>query len=208
MIHLLTETMSTSYTHLNICLSHFSSQQIGLGLEKGTYFVAQIFFFFWGGGLGVWKFCRLSLIPQKKKKHCRNFTPSFKVKTHINHQFVLLIVGLSWVMLLRGRFRFINWVNSENWPPWRDLKLTFQISPTNTAPQFLQKLTSPPCFQFYFTQEPTRQILSSKLSEVMESVKEFVKLHPVIPINKTEEGKMTRFYTIVVTYFNIYGSSS
>ena len=52
MIHLLTETMSTSYTHLNICLSHFSSQQIGLGLEKGTYFVAQKFFFFWGGGGG------------------------------------------------------------------------------------------------------------------------------------------------------------
>ena len=184
-----------------------STDRAWLG-ERNLFCSTKIFFF--GGGLGVWKFCRLSLIPQKKKKkkHCRNFTPSFKVKTHINHQFVLLIVGLSWVMLLRGRFRFINWVNSENWPPWRDLKLTFQISPTNTAPQFLQKLTSPPCFQFYFTQEPTRQILSSKLSEVMESVKEFVKLHPVIPINKTEEGKMTRFYTIVVTYFNIYGSSS
>ena len=178
-------------------------------LGERNLFCSTKIFFLGGGGLGVWKFCRLSLIPQKKKKkHCRNFTPSFKVKTHINHQFVLLIVGLSWVMLLRGRFRFINWVHSENWPPWRDLKLTFQISPTNTAPQFLQKLTSPPCFQFYFTQEPTRQILSSKLSEVMESVKEFVKLHPVIPINKTEEGKMTRFYTIVVTYFNIYGSSS
>ena len=68
MIHLLTETMSTSYTHLNVCLSHFSSQQIGLGLEKGTYFVAQNFFFWGGGGLGVWEFCRLFLVPQKKKK--------------------------------------------------------------------------------------------------------------------------------------------
>ena len=210
MIHLLTETMSTSYTHLNIYLSHFSSQQIGLGLERRTYYVAQkFFFFFWGGGgggLGVWEFFRLSLVLQKKKP--KNFTPSVKVKTHINHQFLLLIGGLSWVMLLRGRFRFINWVDSKNWPPWRVLKLTFQISPTNTAPQFLQKLTSPPCFQFYFIQEPTRQIHSSKLSEVIESVKEFVKLHPVIPINKTEEGKMTRFYTIVFTYFNIYGSLS
>ena len=87
MIHLLTETMSTSYTHLNVCLSHFSSQQIGLGLKKGTYFVAQNFFLF-------------LLYPKKKKKkkkkkHCRNFTPSVKVKTHINHQFVLLIVRLS-----------------------------------------------------------------------------------------------------------------
>ena len=213
MIHLLTETMSTSYTHLNICLSHFSSQQIGLGLARGTYYVAQNFFWGGGGWLGVWEFCRLSLVPQKKQKqkqknHCRNFTPSVKVKTHINHQFVLLIVRLSWVVLVRGRFRSINWVDSENWPPWRVLKLMFQISPTNTAPQFLQKLTSPPCFQFYFTQEPTRQIHSSKLSEVMESVKEFVKLHPVIPINKTEEGKMTLFYTIVATYFNIYGSLS
>ena len=68
MIHLLTETMSTSYTHMNMCLSHFSSQQIGLGLERRTYYVAQIFFFFWGGGvLGVWEFFRLSLVLQKKK---------------------------------------------------------------------------------------------------------------------------------------------
>ena len=141
-IHLLTETMSTSYTHLNMCLSHFSSQQIGLGLERRTYYVAQNFFFWGGGWLGVWEFCRLSLVPQKKQKqkqknHCRNFTPSVKVKTHINHQFVLLIVRLSWVVLVRGRFRSINWVDSKNWPPWRVLKLMFQISPTNTAPQFL-----------------------------------------------------------------------
>ena len=30
--------------------SFFRSQQIGLGLEKGTYFVAQKFFFLGGGG--------------------------------------------------------------------------------------------------------------------------------------------------------------
>ena len=68
MIHLLTETMSTSYTHLNMCLSHFSSQQIGLGLERRTYYVAQNFFFGGGGVLGVWEFFRLSLVLPKKKK--------------------------------------------------------------------------------------------------------------------------------------------
>ena len=75
MIHLLTETMSTSYTHMNMCLSHFSSQQTGLGLERRTYYVAQIFFFFWGGGvLGVWEFFRLSLVLQKKKQKQKIYT--------------------------------------------------------------------------------------------------------------------------------------
>ena len=125
------QTQWVHHTHLHICLSHFSSQQLGLGLERGTYYVAQKWFSFGGGrgGLDVWEFCRLSLVPQKKKKKKKKAMQKIcnfcQIKN--SYQFVLLIVGLSWVMLLRGRFRFINWVNSENWPPWRVLKLTFQI---------------------------------------------------------------------------------
>ena len=76
-----------------------STDRAWLG-EKNLLCSTKIFFLGGGGWLGVWEFCRLSLVPQKKQKqkqknHCRNFTPSVKVKTHINHQFVLLIVRLS-----------------------------------------------------------------------------------------------------------------
>ena len=51
MIHLLTETMSTSYTHLNICLSHFSqsTDRAWLG-ERNLFRSTKIFFFLGGGG--------------------------------------------------------------------------------------------------------------------------------------------------------------
>ena len=68
MIHLLTETMSTSYTYLNICLSHFSQSTDRAWLGERNLFRSTKIFFFLGGGLGVWEFCRLSLVPQKKKK--------------------------------------------------------------------------------------------------------------------------------------------
>ena len=74
-----------------------STDRAWLG-EKNLLCSTKIFFFLRGGGgvLGVWEFFRLSLVLQKKKtKKPKNFTPSVKVKTRINHQFLLLIGGLS-----------------------------------------------------------------------------------------------------------------
>ena len=44
-----------------------STDRAWLG-ERNLFCSTKFFFFLGGGGLGVWKFCRLSLIPQKKKK--------------------------------------------------------------------------------------------------------------------------------------------
>ena len=105
MIHLLTETMSTSYTHLNICLSHFSSQQIGLGLEKGTYFVAQKFFF-WGGGGGGMEILWVVLNPKKKKKALQKFYTFFQSKNSYQSSICTPYSGTLLSYVVEGKISF------------------------------------------------------------------------------------------------------